>query len=76
MTIRYDPEVDAAYIPIGRAVRAGEATAQVPEIRSPHGEGEIILDFDEAGHLIGIELLRASTLLRPEDLDTAEHLRP
>lgn len=73
MTIRYDPDVDAAYIPVGRDVRPGEASAQVAQIRNPRGEGEIILDFDDAGHLVGIELLQASRLLRAEDLNAATH---
>lgn len=68
MDIRYDADVDAAYIAIGREVRDGEATNQLPDIRNPQGVGEIILDFDAEGHLIGIELLQASKLLREEDL--------
>ncbi|KJQ55609.1 hypothetical protein RS85_00472 [Microbacterium sp. SA39] len=72
MNIRYDPEVDAAYIAIGRAVAPGEAATQVHGIRSPRGEGEIILDFDAQGHVIGIELLGASSLLRSEDIERAE----
>ncbi len=36
------------------------ASASVP----PRGEGEIILDFDAEGHLLGSEVLRASRLLR------------
>ncbi|MCS3443269.1 DUF2283 domain-containing protein [Microbacterium phyllosphaerae] len=30
--------------------------------------GELILDFDRDGRLLGIEVLGASGLLRPEDL--------
>lgn len=71
MSIRYDPEVDAAYITIGRDLLPGEAAAQVADIRDPRGEGEIILDFDSEGHLLGIEVLHASRLLRSEDLDKA-----
>ncbi|NIG65543.1 DUF2283 domain-containing protein [Microbacterium sp. Be9] len=41
-----------------RTVRS--ASASVP----PRGEGEIILDFDAEGHLLGSEVLRASRLLR------------
>jgi uncharacterized protein YuzE len=71
MNIRYDAEVDAAYVPIGRAVAPGEAAVQKSGIHPPQGDGEIILDFDAQGHLVGIELLQASTLLRPEDLERA-----
>lgn len=68
MNVRYDPQADAAYIPIGREPQDGEAVAQVGEIRNHLGKGEIILDFDAYGHLIGVEVLVASQLLRPEDL--------
>ncbi|WOF21470.1 DUF2283 domain-containing protein [Microbacterium betulae] len=68
MSVRYDPEADAAYIPIGREPRTGEAEQQIAEIRNPSGTGEIILDFDRDGHLIGVEILEASRLLRAEDL--------
>jgi len=70
MKVRYDPEADAAYVAIGREPRRGESTSQVTEISNPLGRGEIILDFDSAGHLIGVEILSASELLRPEDLQT------
>ncbi|MGM1017987.1 MAG: DUF2283 domain-containing protein [Actinomycetota bacterium] len=46
MDIRYDADVDAAYIAVGRDARDGEATDQLADIRNPHGVGEIILDFD------------------------------
>ncbi|MGN7948691.1 DUF2283 domain-containing protein [Microbacterium sp. 22215] len=66
--LRYDPEVDAAYATIGRPIRPGEAARQVP-VELPDGmTGELILDFDRGGHLLGIEVLGASGLLRPEDL--------
>ncbi|MCT1479382.1 DUF2283 domain-containing protein [Microbacterium sp. p3-SID336] len=74
MHVRYDPEVDAAYLTVGREVQAGEAVAQVSEIRNPHGVGEIILDFDADGHLVGVEVLQASKLLRSDDLDRAQRI--
>lgn len=74
MHLRYDPEADAAYLPVGREPHAGESVAQVSEIRNPHGGGEIILDFDADGHLLGVEILQASKLLRTEDLDRAQRI--
>lgn len=68
MTLKFDPEADAAYLPIGRDLSPGESVFQVSEIRGPLGGGEITLDFDSEGRLIGIEVLGASKLLRPEDL--------
>ncbi len=48
MRITYDPEVDALYI------RFRETTATTREL----GDG-IAVDYDEDGHLAGIELLDA-----------------
>lgn len=66
--LTYDPEVDAAYATIGRPIRPGEAARQVP-VALPEGiSGELLLDFDRDGHLLGVEILGASGLLRPEDV--------
>lgn len=66
--LRYDPEVDAAYATIGRPIRPGEASRQL-HVELPDGvPGEIILDFDRDGHLLGVEILGATRLLRAEDL--------
>lgn len=64
----YDPEADAAYIPIGPTPAPGEVEAQLHDLHNPQGDGEIILDFDKPGRLIGVEVLEAKTLLRPEVL--------
>lgn len=57
----HDPEVDAAYIylvPIG----PGDSVRQ--EVPDADGRGgSIILDFDREDHLIGIEVLGASSVL-------------
>jgi uncharacterized protein YuzE len=66
--VSYDREADAAYVPVGREVREGEAASQIAGIVGPNGEGELILDFDAEGRFIGVEVLNASRLLRPEDL--------
>ncbi|MGO2748577.1 MAG: DUF2283 domain-containing protein [Pseudoclavibacter sp.] len=76
MPSSYDSEADAAYIAIGRKVRNGEAVQQVPGISDPRGLGEITLDFDSAGHLIGVEVLGASRLLREEDLGLSSDAAP
>ncbi|WP_424936114.1 MULTISPECIES: DUF2283 domain-containing protein [Bacteria] len=49
MTIRYDPEADAAYVPVGPEPAAGESADQVVGLANPQGRGEIILDFDKDG---------------------------
>ena len=39
----------------------------------PHpGQGEVILDYDGTGRLLGIEVLGADRVLRPEVLAAAE----
>jgi len=62
MKIKYDPSVDAAYIQL-----------KAEDDRTPFGstyccdpkevEGQIHLDFDSDGRLIGIEVLQASQKL-------------
>ena len=50
----YDPEADAAYIYLADAV-----VAESEEV----AEG-VVLDFDDGGRVIGIEVLKASRTLR------------
>lgn len=53
--LSFDPDVDAAYVTL--------------PVDLPDGiGGELFLDFDEDGHLLGVEILGASALLRPEIL--------
>jgi uncharacterized protein YuzE len=37
----------------------------------PGGGGEIILDFNDAGHLLGVEVLGASAVLSPDVIAAA-----
>lgn len=55
MKIEYDPEVDALY------VRLTESTI----IESEQVQPGIILDFDEAGKVVGVEVLNASKRQTP-----------
>lgn len=66
MQITYDSQADAAYIRIGGPIADGQATQQLHSIETPGGNGEITLDFDVAGHLLGVEVLFASAVLSPE----------
>jgi uncharacterized protein YuzE len=61
----YDAEADAAYIPLTPEIADGTATRQ--EAYQLH-DGELVLDFDEGGHLLGVEIIGARNLLRPESL--------
>ena len=65
MQITYDSQADAAYVRLGGPIAPGEATQQVHSILAPGGGGEIILDFNDAGHLLGLEVLGASSVLSP-----------
>lgn len=61
MKVTYDTRNDLAYIAFCTIVH-GEA------VRQAHCGPDIILDFDTAGHLLGVEVLSAERLLRAETL--------
>ena len=68
--IRYDEEVDAAYIYLAEIGSGGvEKTYPCNPLEV---NGEINLDFDKDGRLIGIEILGASKKLPKEILDQAD----
>lgn len=71
MRISYDPEANAAYITIGDRIADGEATKQIHSIMTPGHRGEIVLDFDTDGMLLGVEALNASDVLRRSILEAA-----
>ena len=52
-------------------IHDGEAATQLHSIETP-GKGEVTLDFDRNGKLLGIEILRAEQILHPEVLARAE----
>lgn len=64
MKIDIDKEADAAYIYVKSHIGAGEV-AKTIEVN-----GDIILDFDEEGKLIGIEILNASQNLTKDFLSS------
>lgn len=55
MKIEYDPEIDALY------VRLADSTI----IESEQVQPGIVLDFDEAGKVVGVEVLNASKREKP-----------
>lgn len=57
MRFEYDKDVDAAYIYLQYPIKDGEA-ANTIELND-----NIVLDFDKAGKLIGVEILDASKVL-------------
>jgi uncharacterized protein YuzE len=62
MKAELDPEADAAYFTIVAEIAAGEAVEQV--IVQRPGRGDVVLDFDNDGCLLGIEVIGANGLLR------------
>jgi uncharacterized protein YuzE len=60
--VMHDPEVDAAYVAL-RTVPAGIATEQVVIERE---QGSLLLEFDELGTLLGLEIRGASAMVPAE----------
>ena len=57
MRMTYDSDADAAYLAIGDEVADGSAVENVV-IERP-GRGDIVLDFDADGRLLGVEVIGA-----------------
>jgi uncharacterized protein YuzE len=66
----YDSEADAAYFYIEHGFAEGSAVENVVVERP--GRGDIVLDFDAGGHLLGVEVIGATELLRTTVLDNAD----
>ncbi len=62
MRIKLDPESDTLYIRF----------AERPIVESEEVAKGIILDFDEAGHVVGLEVLRVSEKFSPKDLQSVQ----
>jgi uncharacterized protein YuzE len=63
--VTYDAQANAAYVYLVDAIRPGEAVRQ-------QVIGNVILDFDIDGKLLGIEVLDARGVLRETTLAMAE----
>lgn len=70
MRIEYDAQVDAAYIYLVEQISAG-AVAKTYPCDPLQVNGEINLDFDADGRLLGIEVLDASRFLPKQLLEDA-----
>lgn len=69
MRLTYDDEANAAYLEL-EAI--GEGTAVENVVVERPGRGDIVLDFDADGRLLGVEVIGAAALLRTTVLDIAE----
>ncbi|MDP2672574.1 MAG: DUF2283 domain-containing protein [Nanoarchaeota archaeon] len=54
MKIEYDKEADAAYVYLDEEIKEGQVK------KSEERTKDVILDFDEKGRLLGVEILNAS----------------
>jgi len=73
MRATYDRTVDAAMIYL-RDIEPLGAKHTVPVWAEAGAAGDVILDFDGEGRLIGIEVLNASRVLPREVLAAAEKI--
>jgi uncharacterized protein YuzE len=62
MRIEYDPQSDAAYIYFVQDIGAG-GVAKTYACDPAAVDGQIHLDFDDKGRLLGLEILDASSFL-------------
>jgi uncharacterized protein YuzE len=70
MRITIDPEADAAYVSLQNDIADGAAVENVVVERA--GKGDIVLDFDADGYLLGIEIIGATELAHRSVLATSE----
>ena len=70
MKVTYDSAIDAAYIYFVDSIAAGEVAKTYP-CDPREVNGQINLDFDSKGRLLGIEVLDASHYLSQSFLQTA-----
>lgn len=68
MRLEYDKEVDAAYIYLEQSIKDGEVKKTI-ELNE-----NIILDFDDKGKLLGVEILDASTILNKKVILEAQEI--
>ena len=72
MRVTFDRSANAAYIYLTTIPPGGAARQHVVDER--HARGQIILDLDSKGRLIGVEVLNATAALPVEVLDAAERI--
>ena len=70
VVITVDDEVDAAYIAL-QHIGEGQAVRQIV-VDDARLSGEVVLDLDRRGRLLGIELIGYRSLLEGDDAETAQ----
>ena len=71
MRLTYDNEANAAYLELDDIA---EGTAVENVVVQRPGRGDIVLDFDADGRLLGVEVIGATALLPTTALDAAGRL--
>jgi len=71
MKITYDPDADASYIQLVDVIAEGGVSESIHSIMTPKKRGEILLDFDAEGRLLGVEILNARDVLPEEVMQRA-----
>jgi uncharacterized protein YuzE len=74
MRVTYDAAADAAYIALAEPIGDGEAATTIHSIMTPGDRGEVALDFDADGRLLGLEVLHAGAVLPAAVLAEAERI--
>jgi len=74
MRVTYDDEANAAYLELEDDVAEGSAVENVVVERP--GRGDIVLDFDADGRLLGVEVIGATKLLHTAVLNAADQIGP
>ena len=69
----YDKTADAAYLYLTEEIQPGESRRQAV-VEAEGLSAMVVLDFDHRDHLIGIEIVGARGLLRPETIDRLDRL--
>lgn len=73
MRITYDSSIDAAYIYFADSIECGQVEKTFP-CDPQEVNGEINLDFDKNGVLLGVEVQEASKKLPKEVIEKAEKI--
>lgn len=72
MNFEYDSEADAAYLTLTQSTEAPEK--QISAITTEGMEGEIEIDINGYGRVIGIEFIKASSILPVEFLEISKRI--
>ncbi len=73
LRVTLDRASNAAYIYLDGEIAPEASVAQCP-VECPDLKGDVILDIDQHGRLLGIEILNATRILPYRFIDEAERL--